>query len=123
MVKKQTIVSRTDKAVKEKQNELIRDECDERPGKEVTIGLRADKSQEEMLRSAVAAERQGSKMISVPRKERPSPRWDIYLARSTPAKLIGTVEASDADAAIEAAIREFHVTDQHAKRLIAVLRG
>jgi hypothetical protein len=40
-----------------------------------------------------------------------------------PAKLIGTVEASDADAAIEAAIREFHVTDQHAKRLIAVLRG
>jgi hypothetical protein len=43
----------------------------------------------------------------MPRKERPSLRWDIYLARSTPAKLIGTVEAPDADAAIEAAILEF----------------
>jgi hypothetical protein len=60
MVKKQTIVYRTDEAVKEKQNELIRDECDERPRKEVSIGLRADKSQEEMLRSAVAAERRNA---------------------------------------------------------------
>jgi hypothetical protein len=58
-----------------------------------------------------------------PRKEQPKLRWDIYLARSTPAKLIGTVQAPDADAAVEAAIREFDIKGEHAKRLIAVRRG
>jgi hypothetical protein len=32
------------------------------------------------------------------RRERPSPRWDIHLVRSTPAQLLGTVEAPNADA-------------------------
>jgi hypothetical protein len=57
----------------------------------------------------------------MPRKERPPPAlltWEIYLARSTPAKYIGRVEAVDADAAIEAAAKEFDVKDP--KRLIAV---
>jgi hypothetical protein len=44
-------------------------------------------------------------------------RWDIYQARRTPAKLLGTVEAPDANAAIEAAFTKFGVTT---KRLIAV---
>jgi hypothetical protein len=39
------------------------------------------------------------------RNEPSSPRWDIYLVRSTPAELLGTVEAPNADAAIEAAVR------------------
>jgi hypothetical protein len=59
----------------------------------------------------------------MPRKEQPSLRWDIYLARSTPAKLMGSVVAPDADAAVEAAIREFGIKEPHAKRLIAVRRG
>src|SRR5260370_17391904 len=48
---------------------------------------------------------------------RPKPRpattssWDIYLARHMPAKWLGTVEATDADAAIEQAVKEFDVTN------------
>jgi putative GTP pyrophosphokinase len=48
----------------------------------------------------------------------PSTNWDIYLAKHTPAKLVGTVEASDIDAAIEKAAKEFNVQDP--RRLIAV---
>jgi hypothetical protein len=54
-------------------------------------------------------------------KKQLSPLWDIYLASSTPATLLGTIEASDVDAAIQVAIREFHVND--ATRLIAVLKS
>ncbi len=46
--------------------------------------------------------------------------WDIYQARHTPAKWIGTVEAPTADEAIEAAAKEF---GQEPKRLIAVRRA
>jgi hypothetical protein len=42
------------------------------------------------------------------------------LARHTPAKLLGTVKAVDADAAIEEAAREFAIEGQ---RLIAVKRA
>jgi Ser/Thr protein kinase RdoA (MazF antagonist) len=58
--------------------------------------------------------------------KRPKPRpattssWDIYLARHTPAKWLGTVEAVDADAAIEQAVKQFDVRDP--KTLIAVRR-
>jgi hypothetical protein len=45
-------------------------------------------------------------------------RWDIYLARHTPDRWIGTVEA--ADAAIEAAAKEFSL---EGKKLIAVREG
>lgn len=48
----------------------------------------------------------------------PLTNWDIYLAKSTPAKWLGTVEAEDVDAAIEKAAREFNVRDP--RRLIAV---
>jgi len=48
------------------------------------------------------------------------PRWDIYIARYTPAKLLGTVEARDADLAIAEAMKEFAISDP--KRLIAVRR-
>jgi len=41
----------------------------------------------------------------------PQLSWAIYLARSKPAKWLGTVEAADADEAIEAATREFAVKD------------
>ena len=47
------------------------------------------------------------------------PTWNIYLARGQ-AKLLGIVEAADADAAIEQAVKEFDVKDRW--RLIAVRR-
>ena len=50
----------------------------------------------------------------------PPPNWDIYLARHTPAKLVGTVEAAGAGEAIEKAAMEFEIKDP--KRLIAVRR-
>jgi hypothetical protein len=46
--------------------------------------------------------------------------WDIYLAHHTPARLLGTVEATDADAAIEAAAKLFDVPDL--RKLIPVRR-
>jgi hypothetical protein len=46
--------------------------------------------------------------------------WDIYQTRHPPAKWIGIVEAIDADAAIEAAVKEFEI---EAKRLIALRRA
>ena len=55
---------------------------------------------------------------------RPSPappaNWDVYLVRHTPAKLVGTVEARDVDAAIEKAAKEFKVPNP--RKLIAVQR-
>jgi hypothetical protein len=47
--------------------------------------------------------------------------WDVYLARYTPVKWTGTVEATDADAAIAEAMNEFDVEEP--KRLIAVRRA
>jgi hypothetical protein len=61
----------------------------------------------------------GSKVL--PRK--PLPTWEIYLARSTPAKYVGTVEAADPEAATKAAIKEFNIVEPQAKRLIAVRRA
>jgi putative GTP pyrophosphokinase len=46
--------------------------------------------------------------------------WDVYLVRHTPAKLVGTVEARDVDAAIEKAAKEFKVPNP--RKLIAVQR-
>jgi hypothetical protein len=48
--------------------------------------------------------------------KRPSPReklfrWRISRIRSTPAVEIGTVEAPDAEQAIEEAIKEFGITN------------
>lgn len=45
--------------------------------------------------------------------------WDIYQVRRTPAKWLGSIEAADADEAIEAAAKEFKIEP---KRLIAVRR-
>jgi hypothetical protein len=41
----------------------------------------------------------------------PPQSWDIYLARHTPAKWIGTVEAVDFEAAIAEATQRFEVQD------------
>ena len=46
--------------------------------------------------------------------------WDIYLVRHTPAKFIGLVEATDAEAAIAEATWRFDVKDPN--KLIAVRR-
>jgi hypothetical protein len=46
--------------------------------------------------------------------------WDVYLARHIPARLLGTVEATDADAAIEAGAKLFDVADPG--KLIAIRR-
>ena len=61
--------------------------------------------------------------IGMPRKPRPLPAWDIFLACSTSAKFIGRVEAADAEAAIEAAVKEFEIAEAQAKRLIAARRA
>ena len=63
------------------------------------------------------------KPLKMAKRASPAPpaNWDIYLAKHTPAKLVGTVEATDADAAIEKAGMEFEVKDP--KRLIAVRRA
>jgi len=58
-------------------------------------------------------------MARKPQPSEPS-SWDIYLARHTPAKFIGTVEATDADAAIEQAAKLYNVQD--VKKLISVRR-
>jgi hypothetical protein len=47
-------------------------------------------------------------------------RWDIYRAIAK-ARLIGTVEAPDADAAIKVAAAEYKVPDP--RKLMAVRRG
>lgn len=44
--------------------------------------------------------------------------WNIYLARYSPTKWIGNVEAADADDAIMAALKEFNVSDP--RKLLAV---
>jgi hypothetical protein len=55
----------------------------------------------------------------MPRTPKPLPTWEIYIARAKAVHL-GTVEAADADAAIEAAAKEFKADP---KRLIAVRRA
>jgi hypothetical protein len=44
----------------------------------------------------------------MPRKPKPLPTWEIYIAKAKATRL-GTVEAADADTAIEAAAQEFKV--------------
>jgi len=48
-------------------------------------------------------------------------QWDIYLVRHQPAKFIGTVEATDAQAAVAEAVWRFDVKDDPSK-LLAVRR-
>ena len=55
----------------------------------------------------------------MPRKPKPLPTWEIYIAKAK-ATCLGSVEATDAEAAIEAAAKEFKVDP---KRLMAVRRG
>jgi hypothetical protein len=43
------------------------------------------------------------------RKPKPLPTWEIYIARAK-AKRLGTVEAADAEAAIEAAAKSLRGT-------------
>jgi hypothetical protein len=45
--------------------------------------------------------------------------WRITRIRSTPAALIGHVEAADADQAIKEAIREFGIIDPEQQRRLA----
>ena len=51
------------------------------------------------------------------KKPQPLLRWDIYRAAAK-ARLLGTVEAADADEAIAVAVKEFQAKDP--KRLIKV---
>jgi hypothetical protein len=56
--------------------------------------------------------------------KRPSKKmyeWRITRIRSTPAALIGYVEAPDAEQAIEEAIRAFGITDAEQQRRLAAL--
>jgi hypothetical protein len=55
----------------------------------------------------------------MPSKPMPLPTWQIFIARSKGVPL-GTIEAPDADAAIEVAAKAFKADP---KRLIALRRG
>jgi hypothetical protein len=44
-------------------------------------------------------------------RNRPLPSWNIYVLRAMPAKFVGIVDAADADAAIDEAIKEFEIKD------------
>jgi 1,2-phenylacetyl-CoA epoxidase PaaB subunit len=55
----------------------------------------------------------------MPHEPKALPRWEIYIARAK-AKHLGTVEAADAEAAIEVAAKEFK---EDPKRLMAVRRA
>jgi hypothetical protein len=55
----------------------------------------------------------------MPRQPKPLPTWEICVAKAK-AKHLGTVEAADAEAAVEAAAEEFKVDT---KRLMAVRRA
>jgi hypothetical protein len=48
--------------------------------------------------------------------------WRITRIRSTPAVLIGHVEAPDADQAIKEAIRRYEITSPHEQARLAALR-
>jgi hypothetical protein len=62
----------------------------------------------------------GDRMAERPRVVSTHPvKWDIYLAHSAPAKLLGTVEAVTERAAIVKAAKEFK---QDPAKLIAVRR-
>ena len=52
--------------------------------------------------------------------EPPPTSWGVYLARHAAAKWIGTVEATDADAAIKEPAKKLNVQD--IRKLIAVRR-
>ena len=69
--------------------------------------------------TSVATGRGGERDDLTPRPPEPT-SWDIYLARYTPAKLLGTVEAVDADAAIAEAAKLYDVPDP--RKLMAVRR-
>ena len=55
--------------------------------------------------------------------KRTLPRWRIIRLKATPAVELGTVEASDADKAIELAIKEFEITNPQHQRRLAARRG
>jgi hypothetical protein len=51
-------------------------------------------------------------------------RWNIYRLRGTPAAFLGSVDAADEKAAIEAAIEQFGIDDPYVqRRLIAQRQG
>ena len=51
------------------------------------------------------------RMSRVASKSRPLPRWRITRIKARPAVELGTVEAPDADIAIQVAIKEFEITN------------
>ena len=83
----------------------------------VVSGLSADAGDYRV--TSVATGLGGERDDLTPRPPEPT-SWDIYLARYTPAKLLGTVEAVDADAAIAEAAKLYDVPDP--RQLMAVRR-
>ena len=58
--------------------------------------------------------------------KKPAPKemhsWRIHRIRSTPAAYIGIVEAPDEEAEIQAAIKEFKITDSDEQRRLVAQR-
>jgi len=64
--------------------------------------------------------------VMVARKKPSKPaehRWQISLIKATPAKYLGSVYAPDEATAIEAAAREFKISDALKNRLVARREG
>jgi hypothetical protein len=49
-------------------------------------------------------------------------RWRISRIRGTPAEQIGTVEATDAEQAMQVAIKEYGITDTEQQKRLAARR-
>ena len=62
-------------------------------------------------------------MVRVASKLRSLPRWRIIRLKASPAVEIGTVEAPDADTAIQVAIKEFEITNPEHQRPGRTTRG
>ena len=50
-------------------------------------------------------------------------RWQIYHIKSTPAKFLGTVTATDEETALKKAIVELEIDPKSQKRIVAMRQG
>jgi|GraSoi_2013_40cm_1033754.scaffolds.fasta_scaffold03567_2 hypothetical protein len=84
------------------------------------LDLRRDDEAPRVYRAFPGALHSDDRMAERPRVVSTNPvKWDIYLARPSPAKLLGVVEAVSERAAIAKAAKEFK---QDPAKLIAVRR-
>ena len=57
-----------------------------------------------------------------PPARKPLLRWSISRVRGARAELVGVVEAANAEAAVDAAIERFNITDRDTRKRLAAYR-